>query len=85
MASIHALYWNGIDPGVSGPDHLCLEQNQKQMNYQNPAVILLSSVMITVMGLRIKEECHWCFIGLFLTGLILFIFGILKYLRRRNG
>ena len=55
------------------------------MNYQNPAVILLSSVMITVMGLKIKEECHGCFIGLFLTGLILFIFGILKYLRRRNG
>jgi hypothetical protein len=55
------------------------------MNYQNPAVILLASVMTTVMGLKLKAECHWCFIGLFLTGLILFIFGLLKYLRHRNG
>ena len=55
------------------------------MSYQNPAMILLSSVMITVIGLKLKESCHWCFIGLFLAGLILFIFGILKYLRHRNG
>jgi hypothetical protein len=55
------------------------------MNYQNPAVIPLASVMTTVMGLKLKAECHWCFIGLFLTGLILFIFGLLKYLRHRNG
>ncbi len=55
------------------------------MDYSNPVVILFASILVTVMGLKVKNDCYYCFIGLFFIGLILFIFGIIKFWKRRNG
>lgn len=55
------------------------------MNPSSPVSILLASVFITLLAIKVKEKCHYCFLGLFSVGLILFIFGLLKYWRRRHG
>lgn len=55
------------------------------MNYSNPASIVVASVMVTVLSLKLKEDCYYCFLGMFIIGLILFIFGLVKYWKRRNG
>ncbi|MEL4455589.1 hypothetical protein [Lutimonas vermicola] len=55
------------------------------MNYSNPVTIVLASVMVTVLSLKIKEDCYYCFLGVFFIGLILFIFGLVKFWKRRNG
>lgn len=55
------------------------------MNYSNPVSIFVASVMVTILALKIKEQCYYCFLGMFAVGLILFIFGIVKYLKRYNG
>jgi len=85
MGTGDALYWDGIDNGIPCLDNFCLESNKKTMNASNPAMIVLSSMMVTVLALKLKDSCYWCFLGLFSAGLILFIFGIIKYLRQRNG
>ncbi len=55
------------------------------MNYSNPASIVVASVMVTVLSLKIKDKCYYCFLGMFIVGVILFIFGLVKYWKRRNG
>lgn len=55
------------------------------MNYSNPVSIILAAVMVTILGLKSKEDCYYCFLGLFFVGLILFIFGVVKYFKRYNG
>ena len=55
------------------------------MNYSNPVSIVVASVMVTVLSLKIKEDCYYCFLGMFFIGLILFIFGLVKFWKRRNG
>ncbi len=55
------------------------------MNYSNPVSIIVASVMVTVLSLKMKDDCYYCFLGMFFIGLILFIFGIVKYWKRYNG
>lgn len=55
------------------------------MNSSSPVTILVASVFLTLISLKVKESCYLCFIGLFCLGLILFIFGIVKYWKRRHG
>jgi hypothetical protein len=55
------------------------------MNYSNPVSIVVASVMVTVLSLKIKEDCYYCFLGMFFIGLILFIFGLVKFWKRHNG
>jgi len=55
------------------------------MNYSNPVSIIVASIMVTVLSLKIKGDCYYCFLGMFFIGLILFIFGIVKYWKRYNG
>jgi len=55
------------------------------MNRSNPVSILVASVFLTLLALKVRESCTVCFIGLFCLGLILFIFGIVKYLKGRHG
>jgi len=55
------------------------------MNNSNPVTILVASVMVTLFSLKIKADCYFCFLGVFFIGLILFIFGLVKYWKRYNG
>jgi len=55
------------------------------MNYSNPASIVVASVMVTVMALKTKDDCYYCFLGMFIVGVILFIFGLVKFWKRRHG
>ncbi len=55
------------------------------MNYSNPVSIVFAAIMVTVLSLKIKEDCYYCFLGMFFIGLILFIFGLIKYWKRYNG
>ncbi len=41
------------------------------MNYSNPASIVVASVMVTVLSLKIKDKCYYCFLGMFILGVIL--------------
>jgi len=55
------------------------------MNYSNPVSIIVASIMVTVLSLKTKDDCYYCFLGMFFIGLILFIFGIVKYWKNYNG
>jgi hypothetical protein len=55
------------------------------MNNSNPVSIVVASIMVTIFALKIKSKCYYCFLGLFCIGVILFIFGIVKYWKRNHG
>jgi len=55
------------------------------MDYSNPVSIIVASIFVTVLSLKVKEDCFYCFLALFFIGLFFFIFGLVKYWKRRNG
>jgi len=55
------------------------------MDYSNPVSIIVASIFVTIMALKIKNDCYYCFLALLIIGLFFFIFGLVKYWKRRNG
>ena len=54
------------------------------MGNSTPLNIIIAAVLIVLGSLKIKEKCYYCFLGLFLLGLIFFIFGLFKFWKQRN-
>lgn len=55
------------------------------MGNSTPLNIILASILIVLASVKIKEKCHYCFMALFILGLIFFIFGLFKLWKQRNG
>lgn len=55
------------------------------MDYSNPVSILVAAIFVTIFSLKVKDDCYYCFLALFSIGVFFFIFGLVKYWRRRNG
>jgi hypothetical protein len=43
------------------------------------------SLFLALAALKIKDRCYYCFLGLLVLGIIFLIFGIVKFVKQRNG
>jgi len=52
------------------------------MNSSSPQKLILASMFIVLLAIKIKEKCYYCFLGALLTGMIFFLYGIYKLIRK---
>jgi len=52
------------------------------MNNSSPQKLILASLFIVLLSLKIKEKCYYCFLGAIVTGMLFFLFGIYKLIRK---
>jgi len=52
------------------------------MNNSSPQKLILASMFLALVAMKIKEKCYYCFLAALLTGLLFFLFGIYKLIRK---
>ncbi len=55
------------------------------MNSSSPLNYIFGSLLLALAAIKIRDRCYYCFLGLLIIGIIFLIFGIVKYIKQRNG
>jgi len=52
------------------------------MNNSSPQKLILASMFLALVSVKIKEKCYYCFLGALIIGILFFLFGIYKLIRK---
>jgi len=52
------------------------------MNSSSPQKLILASMFLALISIKLKEKCYYCFLGTLIIGILFFLFGIYKLIRK---